>query len=118
MLILIPCPECGLRAEVTDRFWLTGTDGPVEHLALRCSARRPAPSWKPGMAAGTAVTSSDVSDGDRIAVMPPDGSIEIRDRQKDIINLRRRNHLHHRGGEHHLPPPRRARVRRGRGLRR
>jgi len=31
MLILIPCPECGVPAEVTDRFSLTGTDGPVEH---------------------------------------------------------------------------------------
>jgi hypothetical protein len=39
MLILIPCPECGVPAETTDRFALTGTDGPVEHLALRCSAR-------------------------------------------------------------------------------
>jgi hypothetical protein len=39
MLILVPCPECSLPAEVTDRFSLTGTDGPVEHLAPRCSAR-------------------------------------------------------------------------------
>ncbi len=38
MLILVACPECGVPAEVTDRFALTSTDGPIEHLALRCAA--------------------------------------------------------------------------------
>ena len=38
MLILVACPECGVAAEVTDRFTLTSTDGPVEHMALRCAA--------------------------------------------------------------------------------
>jgi hypothetical protein len=38
MLTLMPCPECGSPAEVTDRFVLNGTDGPVDHLALRCVA--------------------------------------------------------------------------------
>ena len=38
MLILVACPECGVPAEVTDRFALTSTDGSVEHLALRCAA--------------------------------------------------------------------------------
>jgi hypothetical protein len=33
---LIPCPECGLPAEVTDWFSLRSTDGPVDHLALGC----------------------------------------------------------------------------------
>ena len=39
LTILLPCPACGLPAEVTDRFALTSTDGPVDHLALRCAAR-------------------------------------------------------------------------------
>ena len=38
MLILVACPECGVPAEVSDRFTLTSTDGPVEHIALRCAA--------------------------------------------------------------------------------
>ena len=32
----IPCPECGAPAEITERFWLASTDGPVEHLKTRC----------------------------------------------------------------------------------
>ncbi len=39
MLILVPCPECGLPAEVTDRFALASTDGPIDHLALCCAAQ-------------------------------------------------------------------------------
>jgi hypothetical protein len=30
------CPECGLPAEITDRFSLPSTDGPVEHVAVAC----------------------------------------------------------------------------------
>ena len=30
------CPECGLPAEITERFSLGSTDGPVEHVALAC----------------------------------------------------------------------------------
>jgi hypothetical protein len=33
---VIACPECGLPAEVTERFSLSSTDGPVEHVALAC----------------------------------------------------------------------------------
>jgi hypothetical protein len=33
---LAPCPECGLPAEIQDRFCLDSTDGPVEHVALSC----------------------------------------------------------------------------------
>ncbi len=37
MLILLPCPECGFPAEVIDRFTLNSTNGPADHLALRCA---------------------------------------------------------------------------------
>ncbi len=33
---LIACPECGLLAEITDRFALSSTDGPVEHICVAC----------------------------------------------------------------------------------
>ncbi len=38
MLILISCPECTRPAEVTDRFVLASTDGPICHVGLRCAA--------------------------------------------------------------------------------
>ena len=37
-----------------------------------------------------------------VGVMHPDGYIELRDRSKDVIISRRREHLHDRGGEHPL----------------
>jgi hypothetical protein len=33
---IMPCPECGLPAEVLDRVTLPSTDGPVEHVKTRC----------------------------------------------------------------------------------
>ena len=33
---LISCPECGLPAEVLDRFSLASTEGAVAHIALGC----------------------------------------------------------------------------------
>jgi hypothetical protein len=33
---LATCPECGLPAEITDRFSLLSTDGPIEHVAVSC----------------------------------------------------------------------------------
>jgi hypothetical protein len=39
MPTLISCPQCHAVAEITDRFWLAGTGGPVEHFALRCVRR-------------------------------------------------------------------------------
>ena len=57
MISLMSCPECGVPAEVTDRFSLLGTGGPVEHLAVQCvdghHLRMPAdmlPSPNPGPA--------------------------------------------------------------------
>ena len=36
---LTRCPQCGLPAEVVDRDVWESTDGPVEHVAIRCVAR-------------------------------------------------------------------------------
>jgi hypothetical protein len=33
---LMPCPHCGLPAEIRERFWLRSTDGPIDHVALSC----------------------------------------------------------------------------------
>lgn len=38
MLIILSCPECEVPAEVTDRFSLASTHGPVDHVELHCSA--------------------------------------------------------------------------------
>lgn len=38
-LDLMVCPECGAPAEVLDRFALGGTDGPLEHVKIRCLLR-------------------------------------------------------------------------------
>ncbi len=37
MLELIGCPECARPAEITDRFTLPSTDGPVDHVVLHCA---------------------------------------------------------------------------------
>jgi hypothetical protein len=39
MLIITSCPQCHEPAEVTDRFWLASTEGPVEHVVVRCTSR-------------------------------------------------------------------------------
>ena len=33
------CPECGVPAEVMDRFEMDSTAGPVEHVRIRCVNR-------------------------------------------------------------------------------
>ncbi len=38
MLTLTSCPECHAPAEITDRFTLASTDGPVAHVAVSCLA--------------------------------------------------------------------------------
>ena len=32
----IACPHCGAPAQITERFWLDSTAGPVEHLKTGC----------------------------------------------------------------------------------
>ncbi|WP_053205882.1 hypothetical protein [Jiangella muralis] len=36
--MLYDCPECALPATVTSRGRLSGTSGPVEHVAVHCVA--------------------------------------------------------------------------------
>lgn len=38
MPTVIACPDCSVPAEVTERFSLQSTDGPVDHIALSCVA--------------------------------------------------------------------------------
>jgi hypothetical protein len=60
---LTPCPQCGMPAEITDRFCLDSTDGPIEHVALSCidghhfrmaADRLPAPPLAPPSGSGAA----------------------------------------------------------------
>jgi hypothetical protein len=36
MFSVVACPECGHPATVVDRAVLESTDGPVEHVRVRC----------------------------------------------------------------------------------
>ncbi len=38
MPTLVSCPDCGVPAEITERFCLPSTDGPVDHIVLHCAA--------------------------------------------------------------------------------
>jgi hypothetical protein len=38
MQSLVSCPDCGVPAEITERFCLPSTDGPVDHIVLQCAA--------------------------------------------------------------------------------
>jgi hypothetical protein len=33
------CPQCGAPAQITERFWLDATAGPVEHLKTGCLSK-------------------------------------------------------------------------------
>jgi hypothetical protein len=37
-MIYARCPQCDLPANIVDRFSLTGTDGPVNHVKTVCVA--------------------------------------------------------------------------------
>jgi len=39
MLQLVACPQCAAPAEISDRFVLESTCGPVEHITVRCVHR-------------------------------------------------------------------------------
>jgi hypothetical protein len=36
-LDLTSCPECGVPADVVERFVLASTDGPIEHARVHCA---------------------------------------------------------------------------------
>jgi hypothetical protein len=38
-LQIVTCPKCLAPAEITDRFVLESTDGPVEHITVSCVQR-------------------------------------------------------------------------------
>jgi hypothetical protein len=52
MIDFTTCPECGLIAEVIQRYVLQSTGGPVEHVRTQCAAghyfNMPAASLNPG----------------------------------------------------------------------
>jgi hypothetical protein len=39
MLEILPYPQCGAPAEITGRFWLDATDGPIQHLQTSCVSK-------------------------------------------------------------------------------
>lgn len=38
-LVLLACPECSAPAEIEWSDWLPSTDGPIEHVKIRCVQR-------------------------------------------------------------------------------
>jgi hypothetical protein len=38
VITIVACPECTSPAEITDRFMLPSTAGPVDHVVLDCAA--------------------------------------------------------------------------------
>ena len=36
--IPLACPSCGLPAQIVDRFTLSGSSGPVQHVKIVCTA--------------------------------------------------------------------------------
>lgn len=71
MLDMTFCPQCGQPAEVLDRSSLESTDGPVEHVRIRCVNRHwfllPAATVEryaaPPYACGVAATYGEVRSG-------------------------------------------------------
>ena len=43
MLTIAACPQCAVPAEITERFSLPSTDGPIAHIAVACAACPPLP---------------------------------------------------------------------------
>ena len=58
-LELVGCPQCAAVAEIVERFVLGGTDGPVEHVTVRCVLRH----WFALPAAQVVSLSSATTDG-------------------------------------------------------
>lgn len=61
----IPCPQCGAPAQITERFWLDATDGPIEHLKTGCLSKH----WRTPLA--EMVQAEQVATPDRgLAALP------------------------------------------------
>jgi hypothetical protein len=39
LLTVISCPDCGVPAEITERFSLPSTHGAVDHIVVQCARR-------------------------------------------------------------------------------
>ena len=67
------CPDCGAPAEVTDRFALESTDGPIEHLRVQCVRRHWFVMSTASLAAHIAAPALPARDGmlSRRAAPPP-----------------------------------------------
>jgi hypothetical protein len=39
LLAILPCPQRGAPAEITERFWLDSTGGPIQHLQAICVSK-------------------------------------------------------------------------------
>jgi len=73
VLTIVACPQCRVPAEITERFSLPSTDGPVPHVAVGCAAghhfrmpadQRPAyPQPRLGRAAGRPAARPTVGGG-------------------------------------------------------
>ena len=75
MLTIAACPQCAVPAEITERFSLPSTDGPIAHIAVACAAghhfrmpasqlpAHPPPPQHASQAAGPAVARPAVSGG-------------------------------------------------------
>jgi hypothetical protein len=80
---LVGCPECGLPAEILDRFSLASTDGPVAHIAwLRRWSLLPhggGPATSGGLTADGAVRLGEGIGGiDLATFLRPDPAAAIR----------------------------------------
>jgi hypothetical protein len=54
-LQLVGCPQCPAPAEITDRFVLESTSGPVEHITISCLNRHRFTLTAPGSSTGRPV---------------------------------------------------------------
>jgi hypothetical protein len=86
----IDCPECGLPAEIVDRFTFTGAPGPVEHVKLVCLAGHWFTPPVDFLASEHAVRdiSERESKGRRIATHLKDGWAELDQAQRRIFKIR------------------------------
>lgn len=69
-MLLVPCPECDAPAEITERFRLPSTDGPVELIVVQCVADHYFKMAADRLASGALVTDEPVPTGGARAGTP------------------------------------------------